>query len=763
MGRYCKAAPAVGPSISRIGSRGGRLPRGLPRLLRELTRPLLSLGLTLGALLLVQHSASGADFGDIAVIEADPSIVAPGHPLPFIGRSLRFIPTQSGYSVQMDSSATPEEMGNLSSAFRMDPAEVDLPFAFPFFGEPRRKAYAYLHGIICFEKPQRAEARLKGGEFANQPPMIAALWAPALRHPPGRGADDGLYVNTQLPDRVVLTWYHVMPVRVETILNTFQVALYSNGTIRIAYLDIQNPEGLVAISAGRGGVEAAPTRLEETTSLPGPGAYESFHLPLCNPTLVTRAFYQTHPDSFNVLSVFENFAISHPSFFTSLPVKWRGVPGGAAGFDHSQAFGSLGRLDTYLDLNQLSYYPQNSASAMLTRAYGYQTVQQIISDRGVIDSSAVRVPRTLRMGFVLLVQPGRAPTQGELDRLDAIRANWMTDFANYGLGYAAMDTRLAFAGSRSGEQLSANPYASATGAPRPGSGSVGGEGQGSAGAPPGAMAPPTEVTTQIPGAGPTQLPSPSSQGGGGAPGSPANNGVPPAQASYSGPNVQGQASGAPPGARTQWLKDALAERVTRLLAKGLDVSFGELDKKLDSWTGGGSQAISGQGGAPGTPTTSPVASGGSGATAQPSASSAGIPWAAAKRVARTSHSTAPSPPRSPPAAGALAPDLNLTSADIHCEPGSPRPGESISIATSIHNMGTADARVVRARIVVIGDGRIVGWRDSVSAIPAGATWVFRWNCTLPPAQQWRIEASASTAGDANTQNNRAAVALAPVR
>ena len=185
--------------------------------------------------LLVPTMAASADIEDVTVIEADSSILDSGTPFTLAGQSLRFTPVEAGYAVQTGPAHFEMQRGDLSPALRAEPAAIDLPFPFPFFGKPYEKVYAYAHGIVSFERLQRVEPRPPRGALGGQPPMIAALWSPCLLSPPQSGLANGVYINTAASDRVLITWYRVGPALAEPVLNTFQLILSKDGSITISF------------------------------------------------------------------------------------------------------------------------------------------------------------------------------------------------------------------------------------------------------------------------------------------------------------------------------------------------------------------------------------------------------------------------------------------------------------------------------------------------------------------------------------------------
>ena len=497
----------------------------------------------------------------IAVIEADSTILEPGTPFPFNGRSLIFEPSAGGYTIATTPLDFEEQRGARSAAYYAEAIEIPLAFPFRFFGRTYRTVYAYMHGVVMFARAEPPDPRLYPAVLTRQPPLIAALYHSAQSSPPGAGRADGLYVNA-LPDRVVITWYQVMPAQVEGILNTFQAILYRDGRIRVAYQDMQDPEGLVGLSTGDIAPNPAEVRLLDHERTPLSNTfYQWFRKPAFDSRAVARAFYRTYPDSFDALAIFEDFPVSHPAVSLYVPVKndVRGI--GSELFDHTAEFGSAGRLQGVLNLNNLEMLGPSPSTGMLGHEFGHRwlasvafldggrrsadlvtgshwcyyldtrtgrtwrdvattsfmfgnlwdelpdgtfrtgratgwgyspldlylmglvpadsvpdffyvadvpgqgpecsvsgtsevrgrkkvvTIGQVIAAEGRRDPDVTRSQKQFRIGFILLVPPGRQPSIAELALLERLRLDWERDFGEYTGGRATMDARLHWEGT----------------------------------------------------------------------------------------------------------------------------------------------------------------------------------------------------------------------------------------------------------------------------------------------------------------------------
>ncbi len=111
---------------------------------------------------------------------------------------------------------------------------VPLPFAFPYPGNPTGSTAVSVcsNGFLWLEDGSSTETDYSPTvhEFLNSPARVAALWTDL--NPDGAGAD-GIYVDSSA-QRVVITW-HQIPEYQGTQLFTFQLQLFDDGRIVLAY------------------------------------------------------------------------------------------------------------------------------------------------------------------------------------------------------------------------------------------------------------------------------------------------------------------------------------------------------------------------------------------------------------------------------------------------------------------------------------------------------------------------------------------------
>ena len=130
-------------------------------------------------------------------------------------------------------------------------ATVTLPFSFNFYGISYTQVFVGTNGYLTFGSGDTGFNESPTNSLNNRP-RIAVLhddWFP------DQTAARGVFVNTQLPNRVVFTWHNV-----EHITNrsndevseeaNFQVIIFNDGRIQFGYRGVETLGGLVGISPG---------------------------------------------------------------------------------------------------------------------------------------------------------------------------------------------------------------------------------------------------------------------------------------------------------------------------------------------------------------------------------------------------------------------------------------------------------------------------------------------------------------------------------
>jgi len=338
------------------------------------------------------QSAADFDAGDVAVIQADPTILQPGEDIDLAGRTIVFTPRAGGgYTLGSPSGSVDPSLGiDLGLGDDASTGAQPLGFTFPFFGVNYTTVFVNSNGyvtfggassFITFNSSGATDLSTVLDRMAGGFPRIAALWNDL-----DPSAGGGVFFNA-LADRVRITWSGVPRFSATTPNpnppNTAQLTLFQSGVIQLTYGSLgplstgpifggalvglspgSEDEFRVTtldLSAGTGGSVSAFPNAEPLVQVFG-----TMPNPLVHILAVARRLYQTHGDIFDQLLIFANFESALGDAF-AFEVSDR-VSAGGMGlpiFDDSSFYGSAGRLHSVVNVNALSQYPADPMTTFL--------------------------------------------------------------------------------------------------------------------------------------------------------------------------------------------------------------------------------------------------------------------------------------------------------------------------------------------------------------------------------------------------------------
>ena len=242
-----------------------------------------------------------------------------------------------------------------------DSRELSLPFTFPFFGIQQNSFHLNSDGNISFGSGDTAITDRSLGRMLSGPPRIAGLFRDL---DPTRSAS-GVRVLAEA-GRVVISWAQVPEFRDSGIgpLQTFQIRLYPNGLIEIAYSDARTMEAVTGISPG--GMKGDPnlvtfangsSALDYTSSIverfSGSESVDIF--------AAAQKFYRTHDDAYDYLVVYNTMGIPADPSAVAYEVTLRNQRSGYGDTKASigEQAGSTSRLQAILNMGPLNQYPKD--------------------------------------------------------------------------------------------------------------------------------------------------------------------------------------------------------------------------------------------------------------------------------------------------------------------------------------------------------------------------------------------------------------------
>ncbi len=335
-------------------------------------------------------AAGNQDIGQIAVIDDSGGVIGRRNPFSIDGKTLVFTP---GYSVSTmgDSfDSTAATSGALIAGFRDDDSrKFDLTFAFPFFGKSYQQVWVDSNGMLTFTAGD-PNANGSFGYFQAGLPAIAGLFTDL----DPSSSSDGVRVRSE-SGRFVVTWSQV-PLYGLPQTQTFQIRLYPDGRIEIAYRSMHVNDGVVGISAGG---HASVSLVDFAGAVSGSfrsGVAEIFaSTDAVDIVAASQKFYQTHDDAYDYLVFYnaEGVAAGPGVVAYESTVRSSGKGYGDSNYDYGSEYGSARRLQSVLNLGPLSQYPLDPNAAVPSRGSTGDTSLTILGhEAGHLFLALVSVP-----------------------------------------------------------------------------------------------------------------------------------------------------------------------------------------------------------------------------------------------------------------------------------------------------------------------------------------------------------------------------------
>jgi hypothetical protein len=302
------------------------------------------------------------DVGQIAVLQDEGDLALFRNPFDLQNAALRFAPVDGGFSVTRLTAPLFAEAGNRLALGDDDTAEVALPFAFPFYGATYRAVHVNSDGNLTFGDADSASVARDIGRLLFGPPRIAPLLADLN---PSTG---GSVAWSAVADRFSVTWTDV-PQFDQTDRNTFQVSLYADGRVEIAYGTVTAAidEGVVGIAPGGSAAGLTPVDCSTAAGQAGVALSDSLRASdALDLVAVARKFYLDHPDEYDQLVIFTNRRMVETGTFAFEQTVQNEIQGiGSGVFDLSDAYGSGGHLRSVAMMDTIAKYPDDPSRVFL--------------------------------------------------------------------------------------------------------------------------------------------------------------------------------------------------------------------------------------------------------------------------------------------------------------------------------------------------------------------------------------------------------------
>ena len=309
---------------------------------------------------LTSPSPVAEDVGEIAVVQDTGDLILPANPYDVRSMGLRFTRSGSSYTLSKIDGNFRTNLGSRVTLTDDDSAQVNIPFAFPFYGTGQTAAFINSDGNITLGEEDKSSSERNLARMLAGPPRVAPFFAD-LDPTTGSGK---IFVNAA-SDQYTVTWCGVRAFD-STRSVTAQATLLPDGSVEMKFSDAINiGDSIVGISPGHT-TDVAIADLS-TGSGSGSGAIaERFAQANSVDTFaVAKKFYQTHPDNYDQIVLWTDQPLIRDAFAYEVTVanEIRGI--GQDIYDLSRQLGSAGRLRSLLMMDWLGKYPDDPNAKFL--------------------------------------------------------------------------------------------------------------------------------------------------------------------------------------------------------------------------------------------------------------------------------------------------------------------------------------------------------------------------------------------------------------
>jgi len=305
------------------------------------------------------------DENNIAILEdRNGDLIIPANRFDLANTGIRFEPAGSGYAVSGTGAALRDQLGRrLRLGDDESTASQTMAFPFQLFGRAVTSLFVNSDGNLTFGEGDSASTTRGLDRLASGAPRIAPFFADL-----DPSASGGVFLDSA-PDAITITWCAVpgfdLP---ETI--TVQAVLFANHAIEFRYGDATLGDGIVAVSPGKAESVTAlnlhPNGGQVTDAVPIAEVFKATaELDL---VAASRRFYDTHGDSFDQLVFWTDTDVVSDAFAFESTVQNSITGTGLDTFNFAGQFGSGGRLQSVINMDRISKYPDAPATKIFAES-----------------------------------------------------------------------------------------------------------------------------------------------------------------------------------------------------------------------------------------------------------------------------------------------------------------------------------------------------------------------------------------------------------
>jgi len=305
------------------------------------------------------------DENNIAILEdRDGDLIIPANRFDLANTGIRFEPAGAGYAVSSTTAAFRDQLGSrLALGDDDSTASQTLAFPFQFYGQAVTSLFVNSDGNLTFGEGDHASTTRGLDRLASGAPRIAPFFADLDPSASGR-----VFLDSA-PDAVTITWCAVPGFELpETI--TVQAVLFPNHAIEFRFGDATLADGIVAVSPGRAesvtAINLHPNGGRVTDAVPMAEVFKATaELDL---VAASRRFYDTHADSFDQLVFWTDTDVVSDAFAFESTIQNSITGTGLDTLNFATEFGSGGRLQSVINMDRISKYPDAPATKIFAES-----------------------------------------------------------------------------------------------------------------------------------------------------------------------------------------------------------------------------------------------------------------------------------------------------------------------------------------------------------------------------------------------------------
>jgi uncharacterized protein (TIGR03437 family) len=330
-------------------------------------------------------AAAPRDIGDLVIMDDSDGVISRRNIFNLAQRTVRFQPTVEGaakyrfdttdvsYDPALATAGTAVPLGDDDSRL------MTLPFSFPYFGKSHRNIYINSDGNLSFEEGDNSTADRSIARAAAGPPRIMGLYNDL---DPSRTPTGVRFLAES--NRVAISWIAVPEYSSfgSGSPQTFQIRLYPDGRLEIAFDTINALSAVVGIAPGRLQPPTSLVVLKDGSSQEFTGAVMERFTNIEEVDVVSAAqkFYEKHGDNYDYLVFYNNVGIAADvgAIAYELTVRSLRLGTGQLPIEFGQEFGSSRRLQGVMNMGPLNQYPRDPDAVVPSRFLSRDTPLTIL-------------------------------------------------------------------------------------------------------------------------------------------------------------------------------------------------------------------------------------------------------------------------------------------------------------------------------------------------------------------------------------------------